>query len=113
MPAFSSRCAGFVRGILSLPRSKNAATLGGMNPQLLIEEIANRADDFLRGVTNPSEAHNAIVELLASEHPALTDETRRQIADAVMRILHNEDFFAMTAATGGCPDDDDTDDETE
>jgi hypothetical protein len=85
-----------------------------MNPQLLVEEIANRADDFLRGVTNPSEAHHAIVELLAIEHPALAAETRRQIADAVMNILRNEDFFTMAAASaGGWSDDDDADDESE
>jgi hypothetical protein len=84
-----------------------------MNPQLLVEEIANRADDFLRGVTNPSEAHNAIVELLAIEHPALADEARRQIADAVKKILRNEDFFTMAAAAGGWSDDDDADDESE
>ncbi|OAM87225.1 hypothetical protein OH491_00595 [Termitidicoccus mucosus] len=84
-----------------------------MNPQLLVEEVANRADDFLRGVTNPSEAHNAIVELLAIEHPSLAAEARRQIADAVMKILRNEDFFTMAAASAGGWPDDDADDESE
>jgi hypothetical protein len=85
-----------------------------MNPQLLVEEIANRADDFLRGVTNPSEAHNAIVELLSIEQPSLAAEVRRQIADAVMEILRHEDFFTMaTAASTGGGSDDDADDETE
>ena len=85
-----------------------------MNPQFLIEDVANRADDFLRGVTNPSEAHNAIVELLAIEQPSLAAEARRQIADAVMEILRNEDFFNMaTASSSGGWSDDDADDEAE
>ncbi|MDR2676048.1 MAG: hypothetical protein LBC18_14580 [Opitutaceae bacterium] len=84
-----------------------------MNPRLLAEEIANRADDFLHGITNPSEAHNEIVELLAIEHPALTAEARRQIADAAMKILRDEDFFTMAdASTDGWSDDGDADDES-
>ncbi|MDR0901546.1 MAG: hypothetical protein LBM92_02120 [Opitutaceae bacterium] len=86
-----------------------------MNPQPLIEEIANRADDLLSGVTNPSEAHNAIMELLAIEQPSLLPEARRQIAGAVIKILHNEDFFSMaaTASSGGGFDDDDADGDPE
>ena len=54
------------------------------------------------------------MELLAIEHPALAADARRQTADAVMDILHKEDFFTMAAAaSAGGWSDDDADDETE
>lgn len=81
-----------------------------MNLKTLIDEMANRADEILDGCTNPSEAHSIIVELLASERPALLPPDRKKIADEVTAILNEEGFFESGSGGGFADADDDDDD---
>lgn len=76
----------------------------------LIDDIANRADDFLAGASDRSQGRAGIEELLTIEHPELNPVDRKTVVTGVMAILEEEDFFG-TEFAGGAFDDDDSEDE--
>lgn len=80
-----------------------------MNLKTFIDETANRADEILDGCTNPSEARSILLELLATEHPAILPPDRQKIADQVTAILGGEGFFESGPGGAGWEDDDDDD----
>lgn len=59
----------------------------------IIHEIAARADDFLAGTTDRSQARAGISELLTMDYSFLEPSDRALVVDAVMRVLQDEDFF--------------------
>lgn len=61
----------------------------------LIDDIANRADDFLSGVKSRQEARAGIEELLTTDFPDLAGKDRTAVINGVMAILEDEDFFGI------------------
>ena len=68
-----------------------------MNPDVtpLIDQIADRADDFLAGIRDRAQAREAIAELLAADYPTLDAATSAAVTAGVMAILEAEDFFGL------------------
>jgi len=64
-----------------------------MNLQDIIENLANRADDFLADAANAKEARASIGEVLAKEYPKLGGVDRQKVTSALMGILEEEGFF--------------------
>ena len=66
-----------------------------MTPNLrpIIDEIADRADEFLSGASNRAQAKAGISELLAMDYAALNPADRATVVAGVMSILEDEDFF--------------------
>lgn len=81
-----------------------------MDLRHLIDDIANRADDFLAGAANRAQGRAGIEELITIEHPELNPMDRKTVVTGVMAVLEDEDFFG-TEYAGGAFDDDDSDDE--
>lgn len=67
-----------------------------MNLRAIIDEIADRADDFLAGASNRAEARAGVNELINADYARLSPAERRQVADGVMNILEAEGFFENT-----------------
>ena len=59
----------------------------------IIDDIANRADDFLAGARDRAQARAGIEELLTIDYPSLLPPDRATIITGVMGILEDEDFF--------------------
>ena len=59
----------------------------------IIDEIANRADDFLTGTTDRSQARAGIEEVITMDYPGLTPLDRSLVVKGVMVGLEDEDFF--------------------
>lgn len=78
-----------------------------MEHQDIINELADSADELFSGRSR-EEAREAILEHLRENHPQFAPAERRQILDAVTRILDSEDFF--TSTPGGDPTDSGDDD---
>lgn len=77
-----------------------------MNLDLLIAEIAGRADDFLEGVTDRARARAGVAELLTAEYVPLPAPARRQVIDGVIAVLESEDFFGVEFVGDAFRDDD-------
>jgi hypothetical protein len=78
-----------------------------MDLQAIIEDIANRADDFLVERSDRKDAREAIAALLTDEQPALGVKDRKKAVDGVMAILEQEDFFGTEFAGDSWKDGDD------
>ena len=61
----------------------------------VIDEIANRADEFLSDVRTRAEARAGIKELLAADYPSLAPPDAAGVVDGVMAVLEREDFFGV------------------
>ena len=59
----------------------------------IIDEIANRADDFLAGTTDRSQARAGIEEVITMDYAGLTPLGRSLVVTGVMVVLEEEDFF--------------------
>jgi hypothetical protein len=59
----------------------------------IIDDIANRADDFLAGARDRSQARAGIEELITMDYPTLTAFDRTVVVTGVMSVLEDEDFF--------------------
>jgi hypothetical protein len=77
-----------------------------MNLADIIQEIASQADDFLAGASNREQGRAGISELITVDYPQLSPGERKQVTDAVMAILEDEDFFG-TEFAGFAFDDED------
>jgi hypothetical protein len=82
-------------------------SVAGMQIDLrpIIAEIASQADDVLAGASDRAQARAGIQELLTLDYVDLTPEERKKVADGVMAVLEQEDFFG-TEFVGGAFDDD-------
>jgi hypothetical protein len=59
----------------------------------IINDIANRADDFLVEKSDRKEARAAIGTLLTNDYPQLAAKDRPRVIGGVMAVLEEEDFF--------------------
>ena len=59
----------------------------------IIDEIANRADDFLAGASDRKQARAGIEEVITMDYPTLTPPDRTVVITGVMSVLEDEDFF--------------------
>jgi hypothetical protein len=66
-----------------------------MAPDLrpIIDDIANRADDFLAGTRDRKQARAGIEELITMDYPTLNPADRTVVTTGVMSVLEEEDFF--------------------
>jgi hypothetical protein len=59
----------------------------------IIDEIANRADDFLAGARDRNQARAGIEEVITMDYPTLNPPDRSVVITGVMSVLEDEDFF--------------------
>jgi hypothetical protein len=59
----------------------------------LIDDIANRADDFLDGTRDRAQARAGIEEIITMDYPTLNPADRKVVTAGVMNVLEEEDFF--------------------
>lgn len=59
----------------------------------IIDEIANRADDFLAGARDRAQARAGIEEVITMDYAGLTPQDRAAVITGVMGVLEEEDFF--------------------
>lgn len=59
----------------------------------IIDDIANRADDFLAGTQDRAQARAGIEELITIDYPSLVPGDRTVVIAGVMSVLEDEDFF--------------------
>ncbi len=59
----------------------------------IIDEIANRADEFLSGERQRTHARAGIEEVITMDYPTLHPEDRKVVVTGVMSVLEDEDFF--------------------
>jgi hypothetical protein len=62
--------------------------------QLIVDHIADEADDLLAEASNRTQAHAIIEEFLLGNHAQLAPAQRKQVIVGVIAILDREDFFA-------------------
>lgn len=59
----------------------------------IIDEIANRADEFLAGTHDRTQARAGIDEVITMDYPTLNPPDRTQVIVGVMSALEEDDFF--------------------
>jgi hypothetical protein len=59
----------------------------------IIDEIANRADEFLAGTRDRAQARAGIEEVITMDYPTLHPADRTVVITGVMSVLEDEDFF--------------------
>lgn len=59
----------------------------------IIDEIANRAEDFLAGAGSRAHARAGIEEVITMDYPTLSPPDRAVVVTGVMAVLEDEDFF--------------------
>lgn len=72
----------------------------------IIDDIADRADDFLAGARDRAQARAGIEELLTIDYPELAPPSRAIVTNGVMSILEHEDFFGTEFVGDPFSDDD-------
>lgn len=77
----------------------------------IIDDIANRADDFLAGTRDRAQARAGIEEVLTMDYPELAPADRTIIVTGVMSVLEDEDFFGTEFVGDPFSDNDEEDDE--
>ena len=61
----------------------------------IIDDIANRADDFLDGSPDRAHARAGIEEVVTMDYPTLNPMDRATVVAGVMAVLNEEDFFGI------------------
>ena len=59
----------------------------------IIDDIANRADDFLEETRDRTQARAGIEEVITMDYPTLNPVDRKAVVSGVMSVLEDEDFF--------------------
>ena len=59
----------------------------------IIDDIANRADDFLAGARDRAQGRAGIEELITMDYSGLNPTDRAAVVAGVMAVLEEEDFF--------------------
>ena len=75
-----------------------------MNPDELIDRIADRADELLAGASNRAQARAGVEEQVTLEQPGLPPAERHRVVEGVMAILDREGFFEGEHAAGSTDD---------
>ncbi len=78
-----------------------------MDLNALIDDIANRADDFLVEKSDRKDARAAIGALLTTDYPQVAAKDRPRVIGGVMAVLEEEDFFGTEFAGDSWNDSDD------
>lgn len=59
----------------------------------IIDEIANRAEEFLAGTRDRAQARAGVEEVITMDYPTLSPPDRTVVITGVMSVLEDEDFF--------------------
>jgi hypothetical protein len=59
----------------------------------IIDDIANRAEEFLGGTRDRTQARAGIEEVITMDYPTLVPADRTVVITGVMSALEDEDFF--------------------
>lgn len=59
----------------------------------IIEEIANRAEEFLAGTRDRTQARAGVEEVITMDYPTLAPADRAIVTTGVMSVLEDDDFF--------------------
>ena len=82
------------RALQNAPRREHFLRMT-VDLRLIIDEIANRADDFLEGNPDRTHARAGIEEVITMDYPALSSPDRATVVAGVMNMLAEEDFFGI------------------
>lgn len=77
----------------------------------IIDEIANRADEFLAGASDRTHARAGIEEVLTMDYPTLNPSDRTVVITGVMSVLEDEDFFGTEFVGDPFSENDESDDD--
>lgn len=66
-----------------------------MNPAAIIAEIADQADEFLKGVTDRAQARASIAEQINLDFFELNPVDRKTVIEGVVATLEAEEFFGI------------------
>jgi hypothetical protein len=77
----------------------------------IIDDIASRADDFLVGARDRTQARAGIEEVITMDYPTLNPQDRTVVATGVMSVLEDEDFFGTEFVGDPFSDPEDSDDD--
>jgi hypothetical protein len=66
-----------------------------MNLAAIIAEIADQADEFLKGVTDRAQARAAIAEQINLDFFELNPVDRKTVIEGVVATLEAEEFFGI------------------
>lgn len=77
----------------------------------IIDEIANRADDFLAGTQDRAQARAGVEEVITMDYPTLNPADRTIVITGVMSVLEEEDFFGTEFVGDPFSDPEDREDE--
>lgn len=61
----------------------------------IIADLANRAEDFLAGVSDRNLARAGVEEEVTLDYPTLNPSARAVIVSSVMAVLEADDFFGI------------------
>jgi hypothetical protein len=77
----------------------------------IIDDIANRADEFLADTRDRSQARAGIEEVITMDYSALNPADRKVVVSGVMGVLEDEDFFGTEFVGDPFSEPDDTDED--
>ena len=77
----------------------------------IIDDIANRADDFLEAARDRAQARAGIEEVITMDYPTLNPMDRKVVVTGVMSVLEDEDFFGTEFVGDPFSDPDEADDD--
>ncbi len=83
-----------------------------MNLQVIINDVADNADDFLGDARSMIEARAAIRAFLADKFPAMSKPDSEQVIAGVLAILDEEGFFDAVGSRDASIESDEEDLET-
>lgn len=66
-----------------------------MHLAAIIAELADQADEFLKGVTDRAQARAAIAEQINLDFFELSPADRKTVIEGVMTTLEGEEFFGI------------------
>ena len=81
------------------------------NLRPIIDEIADRADEFLAGDPDRTHARAGIEEVITMDYPTLHPPDRAVVVTGVMSVLEDEDFFGTEFVGDPFSDPDQADDD--
>jgi hypothetical protein len=84
-----------------------------MSPDLrpIIDDIANRAEEFLPGVHDRAQARAGVEEVVTMDYPTLPPPDRKIVVTGVMSVLEEEDYFGTEYVGDPFSDSDEAEDE--
>jgi hypothetical protein len=77
----------------------------------IIDDIANRADEFLAGASDRTQARAGIEEVITIDYPTLAPADRTVVITGVMSVLEEEDYFGTEFVGDPFKEDEERDDD--